>query len=85
MDYERAIRAWALQDDDVRQFQLRIDQLRLEYTYQLCAGVLVDKRNARTLANMLYAILIGCEQIHPTFDAADTRHLLKTCVAHFMP
>lgn len=83
VSYERAIRAWSLQDNEVLQFQQRIDQRRLEYTFQLCHDLLPDADEARTLANTLYAVLIGCEQMYPTFDVATVHHLLISCVRRF--
>jgi AcrR family transcriptional regulator len=78
-DLEIAVRAWALQDDEVRAAQERVDRARTEYLKLLCQslakdldGRLVDPDR---LARLLYLILIGAEQVLPTLPRGELRDL----------
>jgi AcrR family transcriptional regulator len=62
---EPAIRAWALQDAEVRDAQKAIDARRVEYVEQLLAQMGAEPARARLLSEFLYALLVGCEQMHP--------------------
>ncbi|WP_328990565.1 TetR/AcrR family transcriptional regulator [Kribbella sp. NBC_01245] len=46
-DLEIAIRAWALQDDEVRAAQERVDRTRTDYLEGLCREILKDRRSQR--------------------------------------
>lgn len=60
-----AIRAWALQDEVVRQFQERIDKQRIDYLEQLSFEMTGDAHLAHLVAQMVYAIYVGGQQIIP--------------------
>lgn len=60
-----AIRAWALQDEVVRQVQERIDQQRLAYLKELSLEMTGDVHRADLIAQMVYAVYVGGQQIIP--------------------
>jgi AcrR family transcriptional regulator len=62
---EVALRAWALQDELARTYQQRIDTLRIAYLRQLCQAVVSDDATAETMAEMLYTIYVGSQQVVP--------------------
>jgi AcrR family transcriptional regulator len=74
-DLEIAVRAWALQDDEVRAMQERVDRTRTEYLEGLCRGLGGDPAEASKLARLLYLILIGAEQVVPGLPRDELREL----------
>jgi AcrR family transcriptional regulator len=72
---EPAIRAWALQDAEVRAVQGTIDEHRLEYVAALLRELQVPPARARLLSEYLYALLIGCEQLQPAVAGERLREL----------
>lgn len=62
---EIALRGWASQDDQVRDFQQRIDQQRLNYLKDIYFEMTRNETQALTLAQMLMTIYIGSQQILP--------------------
>ncbi|MEP6987146.1 MAG: TetR/AcrR family transcriptional regulator [Chloroflexota bacterium] len=75
LNSEIAIRAWALQDGSVREVQMRVDQQRLEYLQSLCQEITGDATKANLMAQMLYAILVGSEQMQPALHSVALRAL----------
>ncbi|MET9273667.1 TetR/AcrR family transcriptional regulator [Kribbella sp. NPDC003557] len=71
---EIAVRAWALQDADVRAAQERVDAARTAYLRELCRGLDADVDPDR-FAQLLYLILIGAEQVLPPIDKRDVREI----------
>ncbi|HET6989010.1 MAG TPA: TetR/AcrR family transcriptional regulator [Kribbella sp.] len=71
---EIAVRAWALQDPEVRAAQERVDQARTAYLQELCRGLKADV-DADRFAQLLYLILIGAEQVVPPVTKADLRDI----------
>jgi hypothetical protein len=69
-----------LQDTAVRQTQSRIDGRRREYVQSLCAEITGDVVLAETIAQMLYAILVGSEQMQPPIVADDLQRLFDECL-----
>lgn len=74
-DPEVAIRAWALHDAEVRTVQERVDAQRLDYLKSLCHQFVPDEQRALRMARLLYAVLVGCEQMHPPLRGDDLRAL----------
>jgi AcrR family transcriptional regulator len=72
---EVALRAWALQDDEARQVQQRVDERRTGYVQALLNQVLDDEAQALTAARLLYATLVGAEQMQPPVTGADLQKL----------
>lgn len=62
---EVAVRAWALQDEAAAAVQARIDAQRIAYVQSLCQPILGNRDQALLMAQMLYALLVGSEQIQP--------------------
>ena len=71
---EIAVRAWALQDAEVRAAQERVDRARTSYLKELCRG-LEDGVDPDRFAQLLYLILIGAEQVLPSVPKADLREI----------
>jgi AcrR family transcriptional regulator len=71
---EIAVRAWALQDAEVRAAQERVDRTRTAYLKELCRGLKAEVDPDR-LAELLYLILIGAEQVLPTVRNDDLREI----------
>ncbi len=72
---EVALRAWALQDDSVRQVQQRVDEQRINYVRALLCQMMGNEQKALTAARLLYAILVGAEQMHPPITGVDLQEL----------
>lgn len=70
---EIAVRAWALQDAEVRELQERVDRLRVEYLRSLVADLAEDERTALPLARLLYLLLVGAQQLVPPLPAEELR------------
>jgi AcrR family transcriptional regulator len=71
---EIAVRAWALQDPEVRAAQERVDRARTAYLKELCHGLKTDVDPDR-FAQLLYLILIGAEQVLPPVAKTDLRDI----------
>jgi AcrR family transcriptional regulator len=71
---EIAMRAWALQDAEVRAAQERVDRARTAYLRGLCRG-LPGAVDPDRLAELLYLILIGAEQVLPTMPRDELRDI----------
>lgn len=71
---EIAVRAWALQDPEVRAAQERVDKTRTAYLKKLCRGLETDVDPDR-FAQLLYLILIGAEQVVPPIGKQDVREI----------
>ena len=72
-DPSPAIRAWALQDAEVRGVQEEIDVQRVQYVERLLSQMGAEPARARLLSEFLYALLVGCEQMHPPVDGGRLR------------
>lgn len=72
---EVAIRAWALQDEAVRAVQMRVDGRRLAYVESLLLEIIGEPAAARRMAQLMYAILVGAEQMQPPMVGADLQAL----------
>jgi AcrR family transcriptional regulator len=77
---EVAMRAWALQDTAVRQVQSRVDGRRREYIQQLCQEITEDTVQAKTIANLLYTVLVGSEQMQPPIIGDELHQLFSECL-----
>jgi AcrR family transcriptional regulator len=72
---EIAVRAWAAQDDDAYDAQRRIDAMRVDYLFDLCAALVPDRTRARDLARAQYLLLIGAEHMVPPVPVSELRRL----------
>ena len=72
---EVVLRAWAVHDTAVQEVQQRIDGRRLAYVQGLLVEMGHDEATAETLALLMYAILVGGEQMHPAVVGEQLRGL----------
>jgi len=72
---EIAVRAWALQDGEARQAQERVDRTRTQYLQKLCRELESSLIAPDRLAELLYLILIGAEQVLPPVLSDKLREL----------
>jgi AcrR family transcriptional regulator len=72
---EPAIRAWALQDGEVQVVQRAIDERRTAYVMALLEAMGAPPERARLLADYLYALLVGCEQMQPPVQGQRLRSM----------
>jgi AcrR family transcriptional regulator len=77
---EAAVRAWALQDEDVRACQARIDARRLAYLRALCTALSGDDGRAQAMADVLYALYVGSVQIVPPLEDAARRRVFAEAI-----
>lgn len=68
---EVSIRAWALQDAQVRAYQERIDQQRIDYVRDIFLEMGYDAKKAQMMAQMAYAVYVGSQQIIPSLNSED--------------
>lgn len=68
---EKSFRAWAMQDEEVGQYQQRIDQQRMSYVETLCLEVTPTENQAKILARILYTVFVGSLQILPPVTTAE--------------
>lgn len=72
-----ALRAWGLQDEQVRVHQQRIDQQRLAYFEALVLATRADRLYAQQLARVLYSIYVGSQHIIPPIQGEDLSALYQ--------
>jgi len=72
-----ALRAWALQDEQVRVHQQRIDQQRLAYLEAVVFAIRADHLLAKLLARLLYSIYVGSQHIIPSIEGEDVGALYQ--------
>ncbi|NRQ39878.1 TetR/AcrR family transcriptional regulator [Nonomuraea sp. NN258] len=72
---EIAIRAWALQDAEVRALQERVDRLRVGYLRDLWRGFGGPVDDADPMAHLLYLVLIGAQQMVPPVRVGELRRV----------
>lgn len=76
-DVEVALRAWALQDVEVRTYQARMDQQRLDYLQKLCQAAGQPEAEALVTARLLYTIFVGSQQVIPPIQGEDRAQLYR--------
>ncbi len=62
---EVALRAWALQDQEVRAFQARMDSRRLDYLQDLFTELGYQLEQAQLMGQMFYTLYVGSTLIVP--------------------
>lgn len=70
-----AVRSWALHDEKARIVQERVDSQRVAYVQNLWMQLIGDQTQALLRSQILYAILVGSEQIQPPLGAEGLRRL----------
>ena len=63
------LRAWALTDPEVGEVIERVDGRRRAYLQSICREIEGDVSQADLLADLIYTVLVGCQQIIPSFEA----------------
>jgi AcrR family transcriptional regulator len=66
---EIAIRTWAQQDARVRSYVEQVDSVRREFVQNVFHGLAADGAQARLMADMLTAILIGSMTVLPRMSS----------------
>jgi AcrR family transcriptional regulator len=74
---EVAFRAWALQNAPAREVQARIDAQRIMYLVDLCAEVTGEVSKAEALAQLLYMIYVGSQQVIPPLEPDMVQRLYR--------
>jgi len=74
---EVAIRAWALQDASVKEYQQRIDQQRLTYLEALIFAIVEDHSQAARMAQIFYSIYVGSQHILPPIQGDNLAYLYQ--------
>ncbi|HEX2316170.1 MAG TPA: TetR/AcrR family transcriptional regulator [Thermomonospora sp.] len=77
---EIAVRAWALQDPEVRRVQERIDATRVAYLRSLWRAHSGDAAEADRIARLFYLVTIGAEQIVPTLTGPELREMYELTI-----
>ena len=66
-----AIRSWAVRDPAVRAFVERVDRRRLRHAEDYLTVIVDDRRRARHLSRMLYALILGSGHMLPPVGHRD--------------
>jgi AcrR family transcriptional regulator len=74
--FEVALRAWALQDDEVRAVQERVDGHRFTTVHSFCRQVVDDEERALVMSRLAQALMIGGSQLQPPLAPAARRQLI---------
>jgi AcrR family transcriptional regulator len=72
---ETVIRAWAQVDPLAREYQERVDQRRIGFIRDLYLQLMDDETLAHTLAQLVYAILIGAQNILPAATQTELKRM----------
>jgi AcrR family transcriptional regulator len=72
---EVAIRAWALLDGFVQNYQQRIDERRINYLKKLWAELRPAEAPAEIMAQMLYAVYVGSQHIVPPINNENLKQI----------
>lgn len=75
------MRVWAEDDARVREVQERTDARRLAYLEDQFQQITENAEISKTLASLMYSILIGSEHTMPPVDGAQQRNLFYTALA----
>ncbi|SFP72378.1 DNA-binding transcriptional regulator, AcrR family [Amycolatopsis arida] len=76
-ELEVGMRAWALQDDEARRIQQRVDRTRFDYLRSLTTGLDIDAETAADLADLLYLTVIGAGHLVPPVKPDDLHRLFR--------
>jgi AcrR family transcriptional regulator len=76
-EVEVGIRAWALQDPQVRQVQARIDRSRLAALESLWTKLVDDPEQAHTAALLPYLVAVGATMVVPPLPASELQRVYE--------
>jgi AcrR family transcriptional regulator len=82
---EVALRAWALQDPEVRAAQERIDGLRFAYLRDRWLELTGDAEQAQLVGRLLYLVVIGAEQHLPPVWGDELRRICELTLGLLTP
>lgn len=68
---EASIRTWAKLSPMARAYQERVDQRRVAFLQQLLHSLGRSEEHSRLIANLLYVVLIGAQEIMPALSRED--------------
>ncbi|MEM9955527.1 MAG: TetR/AcrR family transcriptional regulator [Chloroflexota bacterium] len=71
------IRAWAQTDSMAREYQMRVDEKRLTYLYQVQKELHSNDEIAMGMAHLIYTTLIGSSQIIPALEQSDLEMMYR--------
>lgn len=74
---EAAIRSWSYYHPIVKEQLSKVDKQRLDYLYGIHVGIGKKKEEARTLAEIDYAMLVGIQQLFPKVSKKDMARLYE--------
>jgi AcrR family transcriptional regulator len=79
-ELEIGMRAWALQDEEAKRTQQRVDRIRFDYLRDLTGGLGTDSQTAADIADLLYLTLIGAGHVVPPTNPTDLRRLFAQLI-----
>jgi len=85
-ELEVAIRSWALYDDVAKEYQIKTDQIRLDYIAKLFTDK-YGKEKARKAAEVLYYSFIGIQNHQPMVTHKDIQsfsHLINDVIQSYL-
>ena len=82
-DQEKALRAWAMQDPQVTEYQARVDKSRMDYLAGLLSVLLPDPAQAGVAARLVLAAMIGSRHMFPP-ALGESREEMLTALHAFM-
>ncbi len=80
---EVPIRVWAHSDGLVREYQARVDARRVDYIRGLCQQIGRDEGRALFIAQLVYAVLIGGEDMIPPLPPSALRQMFDEISEHY--
>jgi AcrR family transcriptional regulator len=83
-DVEVALRAWALRDPLVAEYQGRIDTRRLGYVLELCRALVPDSTQAQRMAQMIFAVYLGSQHMTPPLAPDAVRGLYNDILQFYI-
>jgi AcrR family transcriptional regulator len=82
-DAERAIRAWALEDQDVRAHLARVDSIRTaQATAWFCQSM--AEADARVAARTMNALLVGCYSVLPPVENQELKQIMTQFLLRYV-
>jgi AcrR family transcriptional regulator len=80
-----AMQAWALQDPEVKAVQARVYERQLAYTTKLFEAVIPDAAQARLVAQMAYAMLIGSLHVQAQLPKTARKRFFDELLRVYLP
>ena len=77
-DQEKALRAWAMQDPQVAEYQARVDKSRTDYLAGLLEVLLPDPAQAGMAARIVLAAMIGSRHMFPPVLGSRREEMMAT-------